>query len=404
MTELFGAALGITEPIYLESIELEEEALHLYLKFRRGAEFPCPVCGVSHKVYDTEDKVWQHLNFFQYRSFLHFPVPRVNCPACGKHRFVPAWTRPSTGFTLMFEAFVTTLVKAGLPFTKLQKITGVYDTRLRRIVDYYVEKAYAEKDMSEVTSVGIDETSSKKGHKYITVFVDHKKREVIYCTPGKDGATVGKFSEELVNHGSNPLNINAVSMDMSLALQSGVAGFLPCATITFDRFHVMKMVNDAVDAVRRAEVKTNPILKKTRYSWVKNRENLTDKQKEILQNLENENLQTAAAYRLRCTLQDIYTFAPTKEKADFLLEGWLNMAQKSELPPFQKLAKTVHENRGGILKFFESHLTAGLSECLNSIIGNAKRIARGYANINHFINIIYLRCAGLNLPAYPIRG
>jgi hypothetical protein len=91
---------------------------------------------------------------------LHFPTPRTDCKDCGIHQYVPPWTRPGSGFTLLFEALVITLIKGGMPFLELERVMGEYDNRLRRIVDHYVEKAYRNKDFSSVTQIGIDETSS----------------------------------------------------------------------------------------------------------------------------------------------------------------------------------------------------------------------------------------------------
>jgi len=162
--QLFTQALGIEDPIYIEEIKFENGELHIRLNFYRGAEFLCPICETTPcKAYDTYEKTWRHLNFFQYKCFLHLPTPRTNCPDCGIHQFTPPWSRPGSGFTLLFEAFVITLIKGGMPFLELERVVGEYDNRLRRIVDYYVEKAYAEKDFSNVSEIGIDETSSKIG-------------------------------------------------------------------------------------------------------------------------------------------------------------------------------------------------------------------------------------------------
>jgi transposase len=103
--QLFSAALGLQEPIYIEEIRFTEDELHIHLNFYKSSEFPCPHCGKLHKVYDTREKIWRHLNFFQYKCFLHFPTPRTDFPQCGKHQYLPPsdfagpflWTLPSIG-------------------------------------------------------------------------------------------------------------------------------------------------------------------------------------------------------------------------------------------------------------------------------------------------------------------
>ena len=398
--ELFKVALGISEPIFIERIEFVNGELHIRLDFKKGGKFPCPTCGQACTAYDKQYKSWQHLNFFQYKCFLHFGSPRTNCPDCGVLQFIPDWAREGSGFTLLFEALVVTLIKGGMPYLELERITGVYDNRLRRIVDYYVEKSYSEKDLSEVTDIGIDETSSKKGHKYITVVSDHGKKEVIYVTEGKDAKTIEKFAEELPKHGGDVENITNVTMDMSKAFISGAADHLPNAQVTFDKFHVVKLLNDAVDKVRRMEVKQNPLLKGTKYLWLKNPKQLTLSQLEQIKTLENENLESAKAYRLKLTFQDIYNGSFSADDAEMLLDSWLKLADESGLEPLQEFASTVRAHYEGVLRYFNSRITSGICEGLNSIIGEIKRVARGYRNMRNFINMIYLRKGGLSLPDF----
>jgi transposase len=401
-TEIFTQALNIIEPIYLESIAFDNDELHINLNFYKGSEFECPICGTPSKAHDTYDKTWRHLNFFQYKCYLHMPTPRANCHDCGVHQYTPPWSRPGSGFTLLFEAFVIMMIKSGMPFLELERITGEYDNKLRRIVDHYVEKAYSEKDFSTVTELGIDETSSKKGHKYVTVFTDLQKKEIIFVTEGKDSSTIERFAEELPEHGGKIDNIENITMDMSKAFIKGAADHMSNAEVTFDKFHVVKLLNEAVDQVRRTEAKENPILKGTRYLWLKNRDNLSVKQLEKLQSLENENLDSAKAYQLKLTFQDIYRHCENIDDATILIDSWLKLADESGLEPIMGFANTVRNHYDGIMKYFTSKITSGICEGLNSIIGEIKRVARGYRNMRNFINMIYLRKSNLEMPSFPL--
>ena len=165
--------------------------------------------------------------------------------------------------------------------------------------------------------------------------------------------------------------------------------------------HVIKLLNEAVDKVRRNEQKQNPLLKKTRYVWLKNRKNLTESQLETLQNLENENLETAKAYQLKCTLQDIYANCKTADEAEILLDSWADLAWNSNLEPLQDFVNTLNEHWYGVIRFWTSRLTSGVCEGVNSVIQEIKRVARGYRNIKNFINTIYLRTSRLALPVSP---
>jgi transposase len=152
----------------------------------------------------------------------------------------------------------------------------------------------------------------------------------------------------------------------------------------------MQLCNKAVDEVRRQEQKQNPLLKKTRYVWLKNRSNLTEHQRETLLSLENENLETAEAYRLKVTLQDIYNSCTDWQSASIALSAWDTEVTKSNLQPMIKFADTVFEHLKGVMNYFRSWLTNGISEGINSLIQQVKRRARGYRNMSHFINMIYL--------------
>jgi transposase len=402
LEKIFGTALGIKEPIYIESVEFKNSELHIYLNFYKGTKFACPVCEKGKcAVHDTIEKTWRHLNFFQYQCYLHFALARIKCLKCGVHQYKPDWSRPESGFTALFEAFVIMLAKGGMPYSEMSRIVGEGDKRLRRIVDHYVEKAYKSKDLGTVTSVGIDETSSKKGHNYVTVVTDHSNGDVIYVTEGKDSETIRKFAEELPKHGGKSENITEITIDMSTAFIKGATETFPDAEITFDRFHVMKLLNEALDAVRRSEQKQNPLLKKSRYVWLKNRNNLSKSQLETLQNLENENLETAKAYQLKCTFQDIYANAKTADEAELLLDSWIDLAWNSGLEPMQDFADTLREHWYGIIRFWSSRLTSGICEGVNSVIQEIKRVARGYRNMSNFINTIYLRASKIKLPLSP---
>jgi len=397
--ELFSIALGIQEPVYINGIEFDGDKgeLHIHMDFRRGGRFDCPDCGAANlPVHDTVEKIWRHLNFFQYKCFIHMRTPRTKCPKCGERLWTPPWGRKNSGFTMLFEAFIMVLAKK-MPIYKIAEIMDEHDTRIWRIVRENTRKAYAKKDFSNTREIGIDETSSKKGHNYITVFADMDVSEVLFVAKGKDASPIQKFTEELPKHGANAEQINEVAMDMSPAFIKGAAEYLPGASVTFDRFHVMKALNSAVDIVRRDEVKQNPLLKQTRYIWLKNPENLTDEQKKKLETLSRENLKTSKAYQLKQTFQDIYRLIREPAAAETALDKWLSWADRSKLPPMRAFSKMVKKHKVGILRFFRTRLTSGIMENINGRIQEVKRRARGFRNIDNFIAMIYLDTVGLDL-------
>jgi transposase len=400
--KLFEAALSIEVPVYIDRIEFEKEAgeLHIHMDFKRGGRFDCPTCGAQDcPVHDTVDKTWRHLNFFQYKCYIHFRTPSTKCGNCGVRLWIPPWGRPRSGFTMLFEAFILTLAKE-MPVSKIAELVDEHDTVIWRIVKAHIKKAYLEKNMSAVTKVGIDETSSKKGHNYISVFVDMTARDVVFATPGKDAETISRFSDTLLTHGGDAGNISEVSMDMSPAFMSGARKYLANACITFDKFHVIKLLNEAIDEIRRNEQSINPCLKGSRYIWLKNPEKLTVRQQNDMKTLSKENRKLAKAYQMKLTFQDIYRSTSDKETADFAIKKWLSWAYRSRLVPIKKFAKMIKAHYSGILRFFSSRLTAGLSEGINSRIQEVKRRAKGFRNIDNFISMVYLECSGLAIPAF----
>jgi len=397
--KLFGTALGIEEPIYIDEIVFDpkEGELHIHINFRRGGKFPCSQCGAEDlPVYDTVDKTWRHLNFWQYKTYIHMRTPRTICPECGERLWVPPWGREHSGFTMLFEAFVIALAKE-MPISRIGQLVSEHDTRIWRIVSFHVDSAYAKKNYAAVTKVGCDETSSRKGHNYVTVFANMDNGEVIFATKGKDSGTIKAFAEELPKHEAEPEQIKEVTIDMSPAFISGVGEHLEEASITFDKFHVIKALNKAQDEVRRMEQKQNPLLTSSRYIWLKNPENLTEKQKELLETLRYENLKTAKVYQMKLTFQDIYRNIKEPEAAEAAIKKWLSWGVRSRLDPIKGFAKTVKTHFAGIMRYFSSHLTSGAMEGINSRIQGIKRRARGFRNIDNFITMIYLEAADLDI-------
>lgn len=390
---LFSIALGITPPWEVEGIEFSKENKRLDIKigFQRGALFPCPVCGAPAPAYDTSEKTWRHLNFFQYEAYLTARVPRVKCPNtdCGVKQVSVPWARTGSGFTLLFEALVMALVRE-MPVKAAAALLGEHDTRLWRVLDHYVQSARAKADYSEVERVGIDETSARRGQDYISLFFDLDKRRLLFGTGGKDHETVKAFTEDLKAHGGAPENVTAACIDMSKAFIKGIGEALPNAEITFDPFHLIQLMNDALGKVRAEEARLFPeLLHGSRYAFLKNPENLTEKQDETLVRLSHYRLKTAKAYQIKLALQDVY-FAASRDDAEAVLKRWYNWAIRSQIEQVKKVARTVKDHWNGILAWFDSKLSNGFLEAVNGLIQAAKRRARGYRSTKNLINMAYL--------------
>ena len=396
-TNLMQQALGLTPPWTVVRSDFDTEAgrLDVEIDFTPGSRFACPTCGAADcPAYDTQRKTWRHLNFFQHQAYLHARVPRVRCETCGIRQVNVPWARPDSGFTLLFEAMVMTMVSA-MPVKAVARIVDEHDTRLWRVVHHYVAEGRARADASEVSRVAIDETAARRGHDYITLFVDIDQARVLFATEGKDAATVAAFAEDLAAHGGNPAAVEEVCIDMSPAFIKGVAESLPEAAVTFDKFHAVKIINDAVDQVRRAEQKQQGVLRGTRYIWLRNPDTLSERQRTTLESLPTRHLKTARAYQIRLAFQELYD-QPSEAAASYL-KKWYFWATHSRLEPVIDAAHTVKRHWDGILRWFNSKIANGLIEGINSLVQAAKAKARGYRSTRNLKAMIYLVTGKLDL-------
>jgi transposase len=389
-TDLFQLALGLSSPwkVTRSAFSVEDGQLDLYVDFQRGSRFACAECGGDGcPVHDTKDETWRHMDFFQHRTLLHARVPRANCPKCGVRKVAVPWARSGSGFTLLFEAYILALAK-GMPVANVAKRVGEHDTRLWRIVEHYVWRAVDALDLSAVRRIAADETSARRGHDYISLFVDMARRKVVYVADGKNAGTVKEFADFLEAHGGKREAVTDASIDMGAAFEAGIKANFPNAAITFDKFHVIKLANEAVDEVRRQEAKNNFQIKGLRYIFLKNIKHLSLEEKEALSRLEAQNLDTIQAMQIRMNLQQLFTMGA--KSARRFLDRWNAWVQVSDLTPMKKLAKTIMAKAGGILRSIDTGLSNGVLEAINGNVQAAKRKAKGFRTKRNLKAIVYL--------------
>ena len=395
---LFTQALGMVNPWEVVELRFNPEAKRLDVRvdFAPGSTFPCPECGKACKVHDTSPQTWRHLNFFEHLTFIEARQPRTNCDKHGVKTTTVPWARAGSGFTLLFEAMVVELARNGLTVAALARIVGEHDTRLWRVLDHYVDEARSRADFSGVQKVGVDETSRQKGHVYVTLFADQEAAKVLFVTEGKDHETIAKFKADLLAHGGAPETLTDFSLDMSQAFIKGITEEFANASLTFDRFHVIQLMNDAVDEVRRKEQKTQPELKGTRYDWLRNATDLKGgaDARARFDVMKDSTLDTARAYRIKTMLQELYN--QPADGSSLWFSRWYFWATHSRLPPVIRVAKTLKTHLAGVLRWFDSGLNNGLLEGINSLVQSAKARARGFRTARKMKTIIYLLLSKLD--------
>ncbi len=399
--EIFSLGLGLEAPWEVISQHLDTEKkpheLHLELSSGRGSQFPCPECGKACNAHDIKALRWRHLNFFQHHCLLTAKVPRIRCPEHGVKRIVVPWAREGSRFTLLFEQVVMSLVRE-MPVAATARLVGERDKRLWRIIQHYVGKALVSLDLSELEAFGFDETASKRGHNYVTVFVDMKRstQPVVFATPGKGKQTVKDFKAWLETHGGSADNVMEVVCDMSPAFLAAVKEEFERANVTVDWFHVVQLFTKAVDDVRKLEHQQNKLPKATRWAVLKGK-GLTEKQKLALQELEDGDFLTAIAWRIKEKLRWVRQ-AQTLHAARWRMTHFLNHARSMlsdapELEAIRKALNTLQTHMQRILQRWTSTYSNARMEGLNSLFQAARSRARGYRNNQTFITMIYLIAA-----------
>ena len=266
-----------------------------------------------------------------------------------------------------------------------------------RILRFYVGRAIERLDLSGVEAVALDETAAKRGHSYVTVFInlDAAERPVLFVTPGKGKECMTAFRAFLAEHGGEPGRIAEVVCDMSAAFLSAAAESFPQASVTVDWFHVVQIFTTAVEQVRRAEAHQHTLPKGVRWATLKRPENLTAAQQRALDELENGGFATAEAYRAKEMLRWVRQ-AATPQAARWRLTNFLNhlTARLDDadhlLDPVRQAVDTVRRNAARIIRRWHSGHSNARLEALNGLFQAARARARGYRNTATFACIIYL--------------
>jgi transposase len=417
---LFTSALGLQMPWVVREVKLDTGQRRIDFEIGcEGASHSCPACGApAQPVHDRLGRSWRHLDFFQFEAWLHCDVPRIACARCAKTTQTPVpWARPGSGFTAAFEALALALCRE-LPVRQAANLLRCADKQLWRRIEFYVGQARAQESFAGVGTVGIDETSLRRGQHYITVVHDLDAKRLLFATQGRDHQTVVDFAADLKLHGGDPAQVRHVCMDMSAAYAKGTTLALPQAQISYDRFHVIAMANEAMDLVRRAEMRQDAAavrsalggndrktLKQLMWGMRRNPSGWSQPQLNAMHWLQRSTLKSARAWRLKMALQALYAAARAHnnhEQASADLRSWLSWARRCRLEPFKKLATTIKERLDAVARGMLEHRSNAFVEAMNGLLQQAKRAARGFRTATNFIAIAYLRMSKLtHLPDHP---
>ena len=358
---------------------------------RTSELLPCPVCGIPCVDYDSIEREWRHLDFFQYEAHIHARIPRTNCRKHGIKTVNVTWIRKDSGFTKTFEYHALDFCRE-MPVSSASRFLHTGEDSTWRILKHYVDSARENMDLHGLENIGVDEIAIMKGHNYETIFYDHRERRVIHTEMGKKNTVFRKLKRRL----PEPGKVKNISMDMAKWYILGSKKYFPQSKIVFDHFHVIKGINDVVDRVRRREQKNNPLLKSTRFLWLKNTSTLTKREKRRFRTIKHLDLQTAKAYHLRIALQRLWTIP--KVMASKYLERWIAWAIRSGIKEVVKYGKTIKRNFQGIINAITFDLSNSVAEGINNKIRTAFKRSYGFKTVEYRDTMIFFVAGKLNLP------
>lgn len=404
-TTLLNQLLGIK---YTRVVGVEFDEYGLIAEVEPTTRVPrCGGCGACVKrVKDRRSRKWRHLDLAGMHCSLRFVLRRVSCPRCGVTAEMVPWAEPGSWFTRAFEDQVAYLAQHASKSVVTETLRIAWET-VGAVAARVVARRLPGDRLDGLTHIGIDELAYRRHHEYVTVVVDHRKGRIVWAAPGKNADTLRSFFSELGRE--RCARLEAVTVDMSQAYITAVTEASPQAKLIFDRFHVQRLAHDALDEVRREQVRQaedsegRSALKKTRFALQKNPWNLTDIEQGKLLDVQRTNAPLYRAYLLKETLAAILD-RRQPGVARQKLQEWISWASHSRLPPFVKVASTIKNHLDGIVAYVATGLSNGRTEALN---GKARTITRrsfGLHSASSLISMLLLCCSGLVLHpphAYP---
>ena len=400
--KMLAGSLRLEDPWYIIGAEFNEEepAIHIHVGVDKTAALCCPVCGAPTKRYGYEPKerIWRHADCLFYPCYVHCKRPRVLCDKCGTVQVNAPFECKNSRFTLLFEGYAMLLLQ-DVPRARASRLLRCDEKSLAAILTYWVHDAVNRMDLSDTCSIAMDETSFRRGHKYVTVAIDEVRCRVFDVEPGRDKTAVKNVGKKLERNGGNTKSVNSVTSDMSASYLSVVREVFPNAKQTIDKFHVKQVLLKALDTVRKDEQKESG-RKKELFLCCKlfmvPQGRMTDKQRTMVAELSKQYKKTGRAFRIVKSLDDFYastSMVEAQERLDKLC-SWM---RRCRLKPMKDAALTLRNHSKEILNYFHTRLTNAICEGINAMIQAAKRKARGFHTFEGYAAMIYLVAGKLKL-------
>lgn len=359
----------------------------------------CSGCGrTASKLYDGRDRQWRHLDLAGMELRLRYRLRRVECDRCGVIVEMVPWAETGSHFTRSFEEMTAFLAQHAAKTVVVEMMRIAWAT-VGSIVGRVVDRLGPADRLDGLTHIGVDELSYRRHHEYVTVVVDHRRGCIVWAAPGKNADTLRSFFAALGPE--RCAKLENVTIDMSAAYIKAVKEAAPKATIVFDKFHVQRLAHDALDEVRRAEVRAAPsddraALKHSRFALQKNPWNLNGLQQAKVAEIQKTNKRLYRAYLLKESIAAILSITnPAVGLAK--LDEWMSWARRSRLKPFARVAATMKLHIAGVVAYIATGMTNARTEGLNGKARTITKRSYGLHSAHSLIAMLFLCCSGLLL-------
>jgi transposase len=385
-TSLLYHAFGLRGYDYVKT-EYQEGGV-IFTLCQRPHTYRCPVCN-SRDVHPRghQERRFKAVPIGHKPVTVVLPIPRVECPRCGLIRQVPvAFADPRRSYTRAFERYALELGRLMTMQDVARHLQVGWDT-IKDIQKRDLYRRFRKPRLRKLKRIAIDEIAVGAGHRYLTVVLNLETGAVVFVGEGKGADALEPFWKRLR---ASRAKVEAVATDMSAAYIEAVTRCLPQATLVFDRFHVMKLVNDKLAALRRqlyaqASADDKRLLKGVRWLLVKLPENLEARrnERERLEEALQLNAPLATAYYLKEDLREFWEQDDEEQATAFLLD-WLARAEASGVKILVGLAKTLRKHALGLLAYYDYPISTGPLEGTNNKIKTMKRQAYGFRDKEFF--------------------
>jgi len=401
----YGKLLGIGKPWEVRAAQLDliRGRVEIEVGWDETSAVVCPECGKECARHDhAPEREWRHLNVMQFLTVIRARIPRCRCPEHGVKTVRVPWAEKDSRFTVHFESLAIQIIDACRSLTQAADLLQLDWDGVQRIVDRAVARGLLRRSTEGVRYVGLDEKSFGRGQRYVSIATDIKGARVLEVVPGNDQAAGESLWRALPPEQRS--KVEAAAMDMSAGFAAATRAQAPQAAIVHDKFHVAKLLNDAVDQTRRAEhqqlhAEGDDTLKHTRYLWLHGQ--LPEEKKASFAELLEINLKTARAWAYKEQFVEFWGQADAAHGMDFFTQ-WKRSVMRSRLTKVKAVAKTLHKHLTNLLTYFMHPITNAVSEGFNSRIQAIKADARGFRRFINYRSRILFHCGKLNmLPVLP---